>query len=445
MARLVILAALLLSALPAAAAHAQSFTVSSQMRDANFRPGINDFTREGPAVAGDSVVWWDQRDDTAVLVIASATAKPRDVLTLRSRFSRDVHVAAFGNRAIAQAGGTFYEVNVPARTVRQLDPCFGNAACAACRDRSSSTAFVYELVGTVLATGQQYPGCEEGGVHDFADGAGRRFPGPVLAAAGAYAVVFEADTMSLYNWRTGQRIRTLRSDPFLSPEERGVAVAADGTVVFADEVNHVTDNPFEASDQVRLAGGLLAHRQRIADEDFDEDWGQRSHAVFWVSRPDGSAARRVSGQRWGGSWDFDGRRLAWVTQPCFQPVIRVWDVTTGRPSRAPERCGVPRIRSGTVRLDRDQDELLFKATCPRRPARGCDGDMRAVIRLRRGGRRITDTYELPAIHMPAGTTARRWLNVADSRRLQATPGALRARFVFKSHGHRETITRDIRR
>jgi hypothetical protein len=195
---------------------------------------------------------------------------------------------------------------------------------------------------------------------------------------------------------------------------------------------------------VRLAGGLLAQRELIADEEFDEEWGQRSHAVFWVSRPDGSAARRVSGQRWGGSWDFDGRRLAWVTQPCYQTVIRVWDVTTGRPDRASERCGVPRIRSGTVRLDDAGDELLFKATYPRRPARGCDGDMRAVIRLRRSGRRITGTYELPAIHLAAGTTDGRWLNIGDPRKLRSVRGALRARFIFKSHGHRKVITRDIR-
>jgi hypothetical protein len=279
-----------------AAAHSQSSSVQTQMLDANFRPGLGEVSPGDPAVAGDSVVWWDRRGDRAVLVIASATTASRDLLTLRPRFTTDFHVAAFGDRAIGQAGGSFYEVTRPAQS-------------------------------------------------------------------------------------------------------------GDWT-------------------QVRLAGGLLAQRELIADEEFDEEWGQRSHAVFRVSRPDGSAARRVSGQRWGGSWDFDGRRLAWVTQPCYQTVIRVWDVTTGRPDRASERCGVPRIRSGTVRLDDAGDELLFKATYPRRPARGCDGDMRAVIRLRRGGRRITETYELPG-HPPGRGHDRR--AVAEHRRsAQAALGPGRA-------------------
>jgi hypothetical protein len=445
MARLVVLAVALLCALPAVA-HAQSFSVPTRMQDANFRPGIGVVTPEGPAVAANSVLWWDRPGDRAVLRVASATSEPRAVLRLRPRSYPLLRVAAFGNRAIAQAGGTFYDIDVPSGTVRQMDPCFGDAACAGCRDRTGSTNLEYELVGTVLATGQTIATvCQSGAVHDYADGATRRFAGAVLAAAGTYAVVREATEMALYNWRTGQRLRTLGPGPFSDDYWRQVAVDEHGTVVFADLASRALDDPFGGEDTVRLAGGLLAQRRLIADEDFDEEWGQRSHSRFWVSRPDGSATRRLRGQRWGGSWDFDGRRLAWAAQPCMEVRIQVWDLAGDPPPLASERCGLPRIRNGTVRLDRDQDELLFKATCPRRPVRGCDADMRATLSLRRGGRRITPTNELPAIHMPAGTTDGRWLNVDDSRKLRSVRGALRARFIIKSHGRRKVVTRDVRR
>jgi hypothetical protein len=196
---------------------------------------------------------------------------------------------------------------------------------------------------------------------------------------------------------------------------------------------------------VRLAGGLLAQRELIADEEFDEEWGRRSHAVFRVSRPDGSAARRVSGQRWGGSWDFDGRRLAWVTQPCYQTVIRVWDVTTGRPTAprsgaasrgsAAAPCGstTPATSSCSRRRTRVAPHAAATATCAPSSASAAA----AVASPRRTSSR--------AIHLAAGTTDGRWLNIGDPRKLRSVRGALRARFIFKSHGHRKVITRDIRR
>jgi hypothetical protein len=444
MARLVVLAAVVvLCALPAAA-HAQSFSVAdARMTDWNFRAlGAHYFGPQGPAVAGSLVVWWREGRRRAWLMVASADAPARRILSVR-KTSGILHVAAFGNRAIAQQWGTFYEVDVPTGTAKTFDPCFGDAACASCRDSTSAGNFDFELVGTVLSVGQQAANvCQSGAVHDYADGATRRFPGPVLAAAGTYAVVREATEMALFNWRTGQRLRTLGPGPFSDDYKRQVAVDERGTVVFAALTDRTTHNPFGATDQVRLAGGLLAQRRDIADDEFDEEVGARSHGMFWVSRPDASRTRRVRGQRIGGGWDFDGRRLAWATQPCMQITIQVWDLAGDPPAPASERCGVPRVR--LARLKYRDTAIWFNAVCARRPARGCDGEMHAVLRRPGGGPRVDLTYGTQ-IHMAAGTRDRVGLYTGIPKAIRRVRGALRARFVFTSHGRRTAVIRTVRR
>ena len=434
---------LLLCALPASA-HAQSFSVSdARMDDWNVRIlGAGRYGTQGPAVAGSSVVWWREGRTRAWLMVASADAPPRRILSVRNT-SPILHVAAFGNRAIAQQGGTFYEVDVPTGSAKTVDPCLGDAECSSCRARSGAGYFEHELVGTVLAVGQKYGSiCQSGAVHDYADGATRRFPGPVLAAAGTYAVVREATRMALFNWRTGQRLRTLGPGPFSDDYKRQVAVDERGTVVFAALTDRTTDNPFGASDQVRLAGGLLAQRRDIADEEFDEEHGARSHGMFWVSRPDGSQTRRVRGQRIGGGWDFDGRRLAWATQPCWQITIQVWDLAGDPLPPASERCGVPRVRS--ARLKFRDTAVWFNAVCPRHPARGCDGDMHAVLRRASGGPRVDLTFS-EGIHMAAGTRKRVGLYTGIPQAIRRVHGPLRGRFVFTSHGRRTAVSRTVRR
>ena len=212
--------------------------------------------------------------------------------------------------------------------------------------------------------------------------------------------------------------------------------------MFADRLDRTTHDPFGAFNEVRLAGGLLAHRRVILDDDFDEDFGARTHSVLWVSRPDGSDTRRVSGQRNGGGWDFDGRRLAWAAQPCEQIVVQVWDLAAARPAPVSERCGVPRIRK--PRLCFGDRSIWFRAVCPPRPARGCDGDMRAVVRRLHGGRRVGETVVNP-IHMAAGSRRRSGLEIFDAVSLRNVRGPFRVRFIVTSHGRRSPVTRIVRR
>jgi hypothetical protein len=443
MGRLAVLIAVALCALPAAA-HAQSFSVSdARMTDWNFRAlGAGQFGPQGPAVAGSSVVWWQERGREASLMIARPAAPPRSVLTVVG-IHWILRVAAFGDHVIAQHGSAFHHVDLRTRSVERIDPCFGDAGCASCLNRSAADAFDFELIGTVISTGQKYGTvCQSGTVHDLADGATRQFPGPVLAAAGTYAVVREATQMALFNWRTGQRLRTLGPGPFSDDYRRQVTVDERGTVVFAALTDRTTRNPFGATDEVRLADGLLAQRREIADEEFDEEHGARTHGMFWVSRPDGSQTRRVRGQRIGGGWDFDGRRLAWATQPCMQITIQLWDLAGDPPAPASERCGVPRVR--TARLKYRDTAVWFKAVCPRHPARGCDGDMRAVLRRPSGGPRVDVTFATE-IHMAAGTRKRVGLYTGIPKEIRRVHGPLRGRFVFTSHGRRTAVTRTVRR
>lgn len=437
-----VLAAVVLCALPAAA-HAQSFSVSNaRMDDWNIRIlGAGRFGTEGPAVAGDSVLWWRERRTRALLMVASADAPPRSILSVR-RTSPLLHVAAFGNRAIAQNWGTFYEVDVPTGAVKTMDPCFGGAACSSCRDQSGASDLDFELVGTVLTVWQKHgTTCESGTVHDYADGATRQFPGPVLAAAGTYAIVREPNKMALYKWRTGQRLRALGPGPFSDDYKREVAVDGHGTVVFGALTDRKTHNPFGAGDQVRLADGLLAQRRDILDEEIDEELGATSHSRFWISRPDGSRTRRVNGQRTGGGWDFDGRRLAWATQPCMQITIQLWDLAGDPPPPASERCGVPRVRD--ARLKYRDTAIWFNAVCPRRPARGCDGDMRAELRRPSGGPRVDLTFFTP-IHLAAGSRKRVGLYTGLTKAIRRVHGPLRGRFIFTSHGRRTAVTRTVK-
>ena len=231
-------------------------------------------------------------------------------------------------------------------------------------------------------------------VQDAADGALRRFKGRVLAAAGGYAVVArhldDVDpVVRLVNWRTGRRVRTLPERAFRFEDDRQVSVGADGAVALATEQHRPTRDE-TIGDQVRLAGGLLAHRRVLRDNSLEDN------DVFWVSRPDGSQARRVGGQRHGGGWDFDGTRLAWATQPCAQILVQVWDLATAPPPPAADHCATPRLPRGTVELR--GRSLRIKLVCPAVPAQGCAGDIVASLYRRH---QIGQTYA-QHVRLPAG-------------------------------------------
>jgi hypothetical protein len=449
----VLVAVVLSLALPGAAA-AQSFSVAAHLptpRD----PKSLDALGGGPALAGDRVLWWESRAGTAVLVSARAGEAPHDLLALPPRPARGIRgtfsrVAASDGIAIAErltvsCPPSAGDCKVVAAERFRLDPatgastpfdtCLGAPGCARCLARDGLVFF--DLVGGVFSEGD---GClTGGGVLDFADGATRRLAGPVVAAAGRYAIVDTGgphdEQLELVDWRSGAPLRRL-ADLAGIERDRQVSVAGDGTVAWASRDAEVLPLgakdpvavPFppvpggSIADQLRLGGGLLAVR-RVTRRSLED-----VH-TFQLTGLDGSDRREVDGQRVGGGWAFDGRRLAWATQPCAQFVIEVWDVAGAPPPDAPDRCAAPAIGSEPIRM-RDRRLLPVTLTCPASPAQGCAGILGADLQRPGSHRRVASTF-LQITRLPAGATRTVRLAVTTPRRLRGLH-RLRASIGFEA-------------
>ncbi len=474
--RAALVAVALMLALPGAAA-AQSFSVPARLPAPGF-VGAPGALAEGPALGGDRVLWWERRAGTAVLVSARAGEPPRDLLALppvpaRGLRFTDLSVAANDGIAIVQrlttaCRGSGGRCDGPDRTVADerlkvdlatgaatpFDMCLGAAACRRCLARDGLAD--YDLVGSVFSATD---GCRNGGgMLDLADGATGRFDGPVIAAAGRYAVIGMGPVDDLrfeeVDWRSGARVRRL-TDVLDVDRDRQVSVAEDGTVawrsldaeVFAPGAGNPVGVPFppvpggSIDDQVRLGGGLLAVR-RVTRRDFDDS------STFQVSRPDteptssagtgGSERRGVDGQPVGGGWAFDGRRLAWATRPCGQFVIQVWDLAGAPPPAAPDRCAAPSIDRRPIRMP-DRRHLPVTLTCPASPAQGCAGLLFADLQRPGSHRRVASTF-LQIYRMPAGATRAVRLAVTAPRRLRRLH-RLRAEIEFDAFRGDATVAR----
>jgi hypothetical protein len=430
--RRTVCAVLVLLALPGTAA-AQSFSAPAQLRPADL-PGEEAPGLEGPALAGDQALWLERRPGAAVLVAARAGEAPHDVAALPAAGAAHLSLVADGSTAIVQrvtvsrgrvTDSARVRVDLATGAVTPAPDCLGGA-CRPCRPREGLAPYTLDLIGSVLAEADQ---CAKaaGGVVDLADGAARRFPGPVLSAAGRFAVVdFGTETVPrlvLVDWRSGARVRSLR-DVFANAVSRFVAVGDDGTVAWSSGGVSVlapgASRPRELlgsdldvgqrEDQVRIAGGLVAIRHF---DDFDADVD-----TFHISRPDGSEGRRLDGRRLAGGWAFDGRRLAWATQPCQRVVVQVWDLAAAPPLRASETCGKPSFVHETLHM-RDRRTLPLTLTCAPAPAEGCVADVEAdLFGSRRSHTRIA--YTEPALfRLAAGTTRAVHLRVLNRARLRA--------------------------
>jgi hypothetical protein len=414
--RAALVAVVLVLALPGAAL-AQSFSVPAQLPEP-VSPELPHAGGEGPALAGDRVLWFERRAGADVLVAARAGEAPRAVLTLAPRpGTARRSLAADGTTALVQrivAGVTErLRIDLATGAVTPFDACLGDMACARCR----SDPLAIEITGSVLAeTGACLPG---GAVIDLADGSSRRFDKPVLTAAGPYALVdagpFRFAELRLVDWRTGAPVRSVEEN--LNDEETGsapraerqVAVGPDGTIAWVRsnlfvlppgareprEISlYVKGLENELVEQVRLAGGLVATR-KVA-------FPTAAAQAFQVSAPDGSGVRRVDGQYSHGGWAFDGRRLAWATRPCAQTVIQVWDLSGAPPAKAPERCVTASVVRRAVRI-RDTHALPVTLRCPATQPQGCDGVADAGLYTPDGRRELTYTAVFPYT-LPAGTT-----------------------------------------
>jgi hypothetical protein len=88
-----------------------------------------------------------------------------------------------------------------------------------------------------------------------------------------------------------------------------------------------------------------------------------------------------------GTWDFDGRRVAWSSAPCEFALVVAWDVRSEPPAIADGNCPVARPVSATKRIRRDHI-LRMELECPEQPPLGCLNVARVVAKTRDHGRRL---------------------------------------------------------
>lgn len=400
-------------------ARASSFGVSASLPGPTLA-GTSEERSAGPVLVPGAVLWAEPRGSQATVMAAASTTSARALLSLppvrtEGRLSTSLDVVGFAGGAVLQrtvwgcrprgeacAGSERMIANDVVRvdpatgTAGPLDVCFGAPTCSGCRASAFDSGLGLQAHDSVLVVND---GCGSG-VSDFADGATRRIAGRVVAAAGAYAIVDtspdEARRLALINWRTGERIRLLPSEA-TSVQPGLVGVDTDGSIAYftnagAVAVQAITGirvttlelpEAFEPFDDLRIAAGAVAVRR------ITRDFQTQDVSRFTVWRA--GRIHRVSGQRVGGGWDFDGKRLTWATQPCALTTVQVWDLDTPPPTPAREACTLA-ASAPTARLGTPGRALRVTLTCPPTPEHGCAGSIRADLITRRGGRRVGETY-----------------------------------------------------
>lgn len=429
--RFVVGAAVMVALVFVPEARASSFGVSASLPEPSVA-GTSEEHSAGPVLLPGAVLWADPRGSQATVMAAASTTSARALLTLppvraKGRLSTSLDVVGFAGGGVLQrmvwacrpqgeacAGSErtvakdVVRVDPANGTAGPLDACFGAPTCSGCRASSFDPGFGLQAHDSVLVVND---GCGSG-VSDFADGTTRRLTGRVVAAAGVYAIVETApdgaSRLALVNWRTGERIRLLPSEATnVLPDL--VGVDTDGTIAYfnhagAVEVQAITGarvatlelpEAFEPFDDLRIAARAVAVRRTTRDS-LAQDV---SRFTVWRA----GRILRVSGQRVGGGWDFDGRRLTWATQPCALTTIQVWDLDTPPPTPAREDC-TPAVAAPTARLGTAGRALRVRLTCPAAPEHGCAGSIHADLVTRRGGRRVGETF-LTDYRIRAGSSA----------------------------------------
>jgi hypothetical protein len=194
--------------------------------------------------------------------------------------------------------------------------------------------------------------------------------------------------------------------PYLAVETREHDVTARFTVYdwrSGDEVFHLSASVGLTSFDVQDDGTLVFSAQ-------DESDGYDSSEVFWASReqptphhvargvaisgpvrvtdgkvavlgPDGVQVVALDGTKIAESpgagpfagFDFDGRRLAYVDQPCEVAAIVVWDLSGSAPAMPRGKCPAVRGGGSTGVLDLRRRRLDLPLRCPADPPLGCTG------------------------------------------------------------------------
>jgi hypothetical protein len=209
----------------------------------------------------------------------------------------------------------------------------------------------------------------------------RVFPADIYSdvrIAGPYVVartseVATASTFTVYDWRSGDEAFHLTASVGLTSFD----VQDDGTLVFTgqDESDgYDSSEVFWASSEQPTPhhiarGAAIPGPVRVTD-------GKVAllgpHGVEVVAL-DGTKLAESPAPGSSAGFDFDGRRLAYVDQPCEVAAVVVWDLSGSAPGMPPGKC--PAARGGGVKgvVDFRQRRLDLPLRCPAEPPLGCAG------------------------------------------------------------------------
>jgi hypothetical protein len=210
------------------------------------------------------------------------------------------------------------------------------------------------------------------------------FEGGDVRIAGRYLAVDTPDTgeftrtITVYDWQSGDVVYKVKS------ENGGLGLASydiadDGTLAFSGQGER-GPGTFWASPQDPTAHLVAGEpgQPRIADGKIAVSW----NGVYEVFALDGTKLAATSSRDRIGGFDFDGKRVAYVAQPCVVSAVVTWDLSGAPPAMPAGKCPAARAAStkGVVDLKRRRVELSVR--CPARPALGCAAEWEAELNSR---------------------------------------------------------------
>jgi len=272
------------------------------------------------------------------------------------------------------------------------------------------------------------------------DACGGKLAGNVLAMNVPGRCEPTAETV-VDNWRTGTRMYALK------PPVGGFDVQADGKLAFPEFVSssktgvdwaspaepfphRIATIPYWSGTVFRFTNDLIAY----AEPTFNPQ-GPTLGAIFEVRRLDGSIVAHTSDAGSPPRFDFDGRRLVWVTRPCELGAFVVWNLQGEPPAMPSGQCPAPHVAQRSVRIGDDR-RLHFKLNCPREPALGCEGFISARAKRARHPHRLAYLAS-GYFKFPPGGVRQKALEIDHSLKVCASRhGLVRLRITARSYGRR---------
>jgi hypothetical protein len=196
--------------------------------------------------------------------------------------------------------------------------------------------------------------------------------------AGPYLAVDTRDepgtvVITVYDWRSGDEVFHVSGAFGLTSFD----VQDDGTLVFTSQdvsdgynssevfwASRAHPTPHHVTRKAALMGPIRVTDGKVAV------LAAKGVKVFAL---DGTKLAETPGGAPFAGFDFDGRRLAYVDQPCEVAAIVVWDLSGSAPGMPPGDCPAARGGGSKGVVDLSHRNLGLPLRCPARPPLGCGG------------------------------------------------------------------------